>query len=82
MRREIAGKTSFANRFGRNLIFFGLPWLILSIALDWPVGLTSLLTRGAVHIPGTVFAVLIFTALERWYLSGIRDKRDSTGNDT
>jgi hypothetical protein len=82
MRRETAEKTSFANRFGRNVIFFGLPWLILSIALDWPTSLTSLLTRGLVHIPGTAFAVLIFTGLEHWYVSSVRDKRGPSGNDT
>ena len=66
---------TFFQRLERNSIRFGVPWFLVGLILSWPRSWLTLVVQGMLQVPGTVIAVLIFTALEHWY-GALREARD------
>jgi hypothetical protein len=74
MKLSVQKKWTFWQRFGREVVFFGLPMVCLELIglplLGWGAALALL-------VPATLIGLLVYTAVEHLLVSALADGKSS-----
>jgi len=65
---------SFKQRFARTALFFGIPFWMLGMIYYWVTAPSNLVMAAILDIPGTLFAVLLMTLAEGWWVKRSRQQ--------